>query len=88
MSDTVSDTVSVTHRGVSLDGRYEWQAYDDGSLDVRPAGSSDTWRPVSHLSTIDGAIVAAEAHAFGQHLAGTCHESEWSCSHCESEAPC
>lgn len=32
------------------------------------------------------AIAAAEAVALAEHKAGTCHLSEWSCSHCESEA--
>ena len=29
-------------------------------------------------------IRAAEAEALARHQAGTCHESEWSCSHCEA----
>ena len=84
----MTDTVSVTHRGMSLDGRYEWQAYDDGSLDVRPAGSSDTWRPVSHLGTLSAAVVTAEAKALTDHITGQCATSESSCSYCESETPC
>lgn len=34
------------------------------------------------------AILAAEADAFAAHNAGTCGESEWSCSACESEVTC
>ena len=29
------------------------------------------------------AVEAAEADALAAHNAGTCHLSEWSCSHCE-----
>lgn len=29
-------------------------------------------------------IQVAEAEALARHRAGTCHESEWSCSHCEA----
>jgi len=28
------------------------------------------------------AIATAEARALGEHEAGRCHLSEWSCSHC------
>lgn len=31
------------------------------------------------------AITQAEAEALAQHEAGTCHQSEWTCSHCERE---
>lgn len=31
------------------------------------------------------AIAAAEIDALRQHRTGTCHTSEWSCSHCEAE---
>jgi hypothetical protein len=31
------------------------------------------------------AIEAAEQQARAEHEAGTCHLSEWSCSHCEAE---
>lgn len=30
-------------------------------------------------------IDAAETDALARHQAGTCHESEWSCSHCEAD---
>lgn len=32
------------------------------------------------------AIATAEAQALAAHEAGTCHESEFSCSHCEADA--
>lgn len=32
------------------------------------------------------AIAAAEADALARHDAGTCGQSEWSCSHCERES--
>ena len=32
------------------------------------------------------AVAAAEAEALRAHEAGTCHLSEWSCSHCEAAA--
>lgn len=36
--------------------------------------------------SIFDAISAAEAQARAEHDAGTCHLSEWSCSHCGDEA--
>lgn len=33
-----------------------------------------------------GAIAAAEATAYAAHQAGTCQDSEWSCTHCELAA--
>lgn len=35
-------------------------------------------------STIHEAIASAEAQALADHNAGTCHQSEWSCSFCEA----
>lgn len=32
------------------------------------------------------AVTSAEAQALAAHEAGTCHLSEWSCSHCEAES--
>lgn len=31
-------------------------------------------------------VALAEAFALHEHNVGTCHLSEWSCSHCEREA--
>jgi len=35
---------------------------------------------------VSAAVLRAEAEALRAHEAGTCHLSEWSCSHCESAA--
>ena len=35
---------------------------------------------------VAAAIERAEAEALRAHEAGTCHLSEWSCSHCETAA--
>ena len=35
---------------------------------------------------VSAAIERAEAEALRAHEAGTCHLSEWSCSHCEAAA--
>ena len=38
------------------------------------------------MSALVAAVADAEAIALADHTAGTCSESEWSCSYCESEA--
>ena len=38
------------------------------------------------MSAVIDAIEAAEAEALRLHVAGACHLSEWSCSHCEDES--
>ena len=38
------------------------------------------------MSDLFAAVAAAEATALAEHNAGTCQASEWSCSHCESDA--
>ena len=35
---------------------------------------------------VSAAVARAEAEALRAHEAGTCHLSEWSCSHCEAAA--
>ena len=35
---------------------------------------------------VAAAVLRAEAEALRAHEAGTCHLSEWSCSHCEAAA--
>ena len=35
---------------------------------------------------VSAAVARAEAEALRAHEAGTCHLSEWSCSHCETAA--
>jgi len=35
---------------------------------------------------VSAAVARAEAEALRAHESGTCHLSEWSCSHCEATA--
>lgn len=35
-------------------------------------------------TNLHDAIATADARALADHEAGTCHQSEWSCSHCEA----
>ncbi len=44
-------------------------------------GSIETMR-----GRVSAAVARAEAEALRAHEAGTCHLSEWSCSHCEAAA--
>jgi len=36
------------------------------------------------MTDLHAAVANAEAAAVAAHNAGTCHLSEWSCSHCEA----
>ena len=56
-----------------------------------PAGMGEFARVlVGSIEAMRGRVAAAieraEAEALRAHEAGTCHLSEWSCSHCETAA--
>ena len=53
---------------------------------MSPLANSAWGEQAREFIAIAAAIAAAEAEARRQHDAGTCHLSEWSCSHCEGEA--
>ena len=38
------------------------------------------------MTDLFAAVAAAEATALAEHNAGTCHLSEFTCSHCEADA--
>ena len=48
--------------------------------------SGDTFDLAGMGVRVAAAVARAEAEALRAHESGTCHLSEWSCSHCEAAA--
>ena len=89
---------SVDHRGVSLSRAGNW-AWPSRFQRWQYRWETREEAVAAALAAVDGVQVngrtraewaahwaRAEAEALRAHEAGTCHLSEWSCSHCETAA--
>ena len=57
-----------------------------GCAQPNPLGSMRIVEPApNYVALLDAQIAKAQTEARRQHEAGTCHLSEWSCSHCEDD---